>query len=179
MQYHKSLVLVCLLVLGMTLVLPGWVVAEETEVRAGYVDLELVLENYEPYVEARSEMEALSREFHEEMEGRRDEIEQRRAQLEEADMLGPQQQQQLGQQLMQKMQNFQLDVQSGQQRLESKQEELLAPVRDTVQNAVREVALENNFDIVHRYDLEDATVLWVSDRLEVSDQVIEKLRDME
>ncbi|MFP4687024.1 MAG: OmpH family outer membrane protein [bacterium] len=157
---------------------PAWA-EEPVALRTGYVDLELVLENYPAYVEAREELEELNVKFREEMEEKRSEIDEMRGKLEQSDMLGPRQQEQMRQELMQKMQQFQIEAQSGQERLEEKQEELLGPVREVVQQAVREVAADRELDIVHRYDLENATVLWVSEKMEISEQVMERLEERE
>jgi len=145
--------------------------------KAGYVDLELVLRNYDPYIEARSELEEMNEQFQEKMEKKKEEIEELRSNLQQSDMLGQRSKQKLQQELMQKGQEFQIEARSGQRRLEAKQEELLGPVRDVVQVAVGDVAAERDLDIVHRYDIENATVLWVSEELEISQQVIDKLEE--
>jgi Skp family chaperone for outer membrane proteins len=149
----------------------------KTGLKTGYVDLELVLRNFDAYIEARGELEALNEQFQEKMEKKKGEIEELRSKLQQSDMLGQRSKQQLQQELIQKGQQFQREVRAGQRRLETKQEELLGPVRDVVQVAVGEVALERDLDIVHRYDIENATVLWVSEEHEISEQVIDKLEE--
>lgn len=149
---------------------------QQGNLKVGYVNLNVILEEFEPYQEATQQLEDYRDDIQSEIDQNRSDINQLRQELQDSQYLSQEQRRQKQQQLRKKMQSFQQSRQRSQQMMRRKEQELLTPIRDKVREAVEITAEELEYDVVHRYGgRQPSTVLWVSPDVDFTDQVIERL----
>lgn len=148
--------------------------------RFGIVDSEYILKQMPDYSSAKQQLDQLSRTWEGEVQSLMQEAEALRKSYEAEKVL-----------LTEKMREKRLaaikakeeEAQNKQQtyfgpkgKLYTKRLELIKPIQDKVFNAIREVAQKRNLDAVFDKG-SDLIALYVSERVEISDQVIQKLKN--
>lgn len=171
-----------LLVCAIFLIQPAVLFAQKAgnqSLNVGYVNLDRVLQSYPPYHDAMDKLDQYRNDLQKEIASNRKEIEGLRKELQQGgQFLSKKAQQEKQQELRQRMQVFQQSRQRSQQMLEKKQQEILSPVQKQVQTAVKAVAENLNYDVIHRFGgQQSSTVLWVSPEVDLSDKVIEYLNN--
>jgi outer membrane protein len=145
----------------------------------GYVNLNRVLEAFEPYQEAMNDLEQFRSDIQEEIDQDRQSIGELRQQLQDSQYLSQEQRRQKQQQLRQRMQSYQQSRRRSQQMMQRRERQLLSPVRDSVQEAVKITGEDLDYDVIHRFGgRQPSTVMWVSPDVDITDQVIDRLDEV-
>lgn len=153
--------------------------ARKGDLKVGYVDLNAVLEEYQPYQKATERLEQFRDDIQSQIDEDRQRIEQLRSELQDGEFLSEDQQRQKQQQLQERMRSFQQSRQRSQQMMQRQEQQLLQPVRAKVREAVELTADELDYDVVHRFGgRQPSTVLWVSAEVDMTDEVIDRLSDV-
>lgn len=148
--------------------------------RFGIVDTELVLTKLPDYAQAQQQLDQLSRTWEGEIQALMSEADALRKAYEAEKVL-----------LTEEMRNERLaaikakedEAKQKQQlyfgakgKIYTKRQELIKPIQDKIYNAVQEVARRKNLDVV--FDKGSSLVtLYVSEKVDVSDEVLKKLED--
>lgn len=169
-MHKKALLLLIGLVFGISL----------QAQRFGIVDTELVLTKLPDYAQAQQQLDQLSRTWEGEIQALMSEADALRKAYEAEKVL-----------LTEEMRNERLaaikakedEAKQKQQlyfgakgKIYTKRQELIKPIQDKIYNAVQEVARRKNLDVV--FDKGSSLVtLYVSEKVDVSDEVLKKLED--
>lgn len=146
------------------------------DLEIGYVNLSRALESFEPYQKAQEELETYHEQLQEDISSREKELKQLR---EEMQFLSRSEQAQKRKEFMSKMQNFRARAKQSEQKMQKKQKELLEPVRNRVQEVVTEFGEEEGLDVIKQYDNQASDVLWVSAKVDVTGEIIDRLDKLE
>lgn len=146
--------------------------------RLAYVDTQKILSEIPEYAQAQNQINNLSANWAGEVEALRSEIDAlEKAYQAEKVLLTPKLQEEREQMIDAKRQEA-LDLQrkyfGPEGELFKKRKELIQPIQDQIYNAVQEVAKRKRYDMV--LDKSGAiTLLYVSDALDISGEVLEKM----
>jgi len=153
--------------------------ARQHDLKVGYVNLDRILQSFEPYRNAIEDLSEYRNKLQEQIATNRKEIQQLRKELEEGGQyLSQEAAEKKQQELRRRMQMFQQSRQKSQEMMNKREQEELAPVRRQVQIAVKSVAEENGYDVIHRFGGNQASsILWVASDVDLSDKVIERLEN--
>ena len=153
--------------------------ARQRDLKVGYVNLDRVLQSFEPYRKAIKELQDYRNKLQQEIASNQQEIQKLRQELEQGGQyLSEQAAQKKQQELRKRMQMYQQSRQKSQQMMNKREQEKLAPVRRQVQIAVKSVAEENGYDVIHRFGGEQSsTILWVDSDVDLSEKVIQRLNE--
>jgi outer membrane protein len=161
-------------------VAPGYLSAAPTDagnVKAAYVNMQRVLESDSSYQKAIQDLQQYRQDLKQRIQKQRQELQKMRKNLkEEGSLLSKQQRQKKQQQLAQRMRSLQQRAQQSQVQLQRKKQELLQPVLEKIDPVVREVAEEEGYNVIYSYgQSENPSVLWVSEKINITDKIIERL----
>lgn len=146
--------------------------------RFAIVDSEYVLTKIPSYAQARQQLDQLSAEWSGEVEALRSEVDALRTAYEAEKVLMTEE--------MKKEKLAEIDEKEKEARtlqrkyfgpegeVFKKRQELLRPIQDQVYNAVQDVARRRNLDVVFDKS-SDLITLYTSEKIDISDEVIEKL----
>lgn len=146
-------------------------------IRVGYIDMDYILENVPEYQEASSQLDAKVKKWKGEIEKKIGEIEEMKKQLQNERVL-------LTKELIEEREEEiayeEEQIFEYQQKrfgpggdLAIQKRQLIEPVQDQVFNAVQEISKNKKYDFVLRKS--EAGVLYVADRLDMSDQVLRSI----
>jgi len=174
--------LIGLAVAASLLVLPNVLTAAPTDannVKAAYVNMQRVLESDSSYQKAIQDLQQYRKDLKQRIQKQRQELQKMRKSLkEERTLLSDQQRMKKKQKLAQRMQSLQQRAQQSQVELQQKKQELLQPVLEKIDPVVREVAEEEGYNVIYSYgQSENPSVLWVSEQINITEQIIERLDD--
>lgn len=151
--------------------------ARENPLKVGYVDLEEVLKSDSQYQKARKKLERYKNNLKDRIDTQKQELSKLKKQLEEeSSLLSEQELKKKRQTFARKAKAFQQRARRGQMLIERKKKELLAPILERVEPAVQAVAKARDYDVVKRYGQSEDSVLWVSERVDLTDAVIERMK---
>lgn len=148
--------------------------------RFGIVDSEYIMSQIPDYGKAQQQLDQLSRTWESEIESLSSEADalQKAYEAEKVLLTEEMQEQRLAeiaekQEEAKKKQQLYFGVEG---KLYTKRQELIKPIQDKIYNAVQDVARRRNLDVVFDKGSELIT-LYVSEKVDISDEVIEKLED--
>lgn len=174
MRRYTTLMLV--VVVALSLLAPTSAVAQEEAAKVGYVDLEAVLESDSEYHEAMEELKSFKQDLQNRIDSEKEDLSRMKKTLqEESSLLSEQELQKKRQEFQRKMQRFQQRARRSKVLMQRKKQELLEPIIDRIEPAVRTVAKAQDYDVVRTFGKSDDSVLWVSDRVDLTEAVIRQL----
>ena len=158
------------------LLLSGTAFAKDQSI--AYIDMQYILKNLPQYEQANEQLTMLSKRWQKEIDA---------AQQEARVLLSNYQTEQIFLSDAMKQQREEEIVQKEQQVLElkrkyfgeegewyKKREALLKPIQDEIYNAIQDIANEKRYDVVKDRSA-DPSLIYMSSKLDISDQVLEKL----
>lgn len=170
-----SLAVVMLLGVGIRARTPA-IAARGDAVKVGYVDLEAVLESDSEYQKAKQKLKRYRNKLKDRIDSQKQELSKLKKQLEEeSSLLSKQELKKKRQTFMRKVKAFQQRAKRGQALIERKKQKLLAPILERVKPAVQAVAKARGYDVVRSYGQSEDSVLWVSERVDITRAVIERM----
>jgi len=138
-----------------SLLLVSLVAQAQRGIRVGYINMDYILENVPEYQEASSQLDSKVKKWKGEIEKKIGEIEEMKKQLQNE--IFEYQQKRFGPE--------------GDLAIQKRQ--LIEPIQDQVFNAVQEISKNKKYDVV--LTKKEAGVLYVADRLDMSDQVLRSI----
>ena len=106
----------------------------------GHVDAQAVMQSLPEFIKARGEIEALSKQYENDMKAMQDEIQRKSDEYDKSkSTMNATQQQEVETNLQQMIQKFQQAYQDNQQALQKAQQEKMQPVLNKVRNAIQNV----------------------------------------
>ena len=161
------------LVLVLFLAIPFFAFSQNTQIKLGHLDAQGLLLTMAKAEKIEATMEKLTEQHENEMKRMQDELTRKLAEYKQGeagwDETIKQNRAEELQTLDTKMQNY---FQTARRMLEQKQEELIAPLKDKLRKAIKEVGAENGF----LYIFEDAVLLFKSEQaIDVTPLVNKKL----
>lgn len=173
---RRCATLMLTVVMMLSLLAPTSALAQEGAAKVGYVDLEAVLESDSEYQEAMEELQSFKQDLQNRIDSQKEDLSRMKKTLqEESSLLSEQELQKKRQEFQRKMQRFQQRAQRSQVLMQRKKQELLEPIIDRIEPAVRTVAKARDYDVVRTFGQSDDSVLWVSDRVDLTEAVIRQL----
>lgn len=148
--------------------------------KTGYVDSEVILAQYPAAVKAQGDLDAMMKEWRSTLEGMRAEVQKLYADYQkQAESMTPDAQQKAQQNILQREREVQSYYQQkfGQPGGEvvTKQEELMAPVKDKIMTAIKAVAQDEGMTFV--FDKSgDILLLYADDAFDITYKVLDKLK---
>ena len=166
---HYSLVIAALL-------LCGTVFAKDQSI--AYVDLQYILHNLPQYESANDQLTLISKRWQKEIDALQEEVRVLTTNYQtEQIFLSEAMRKQREEEILSK-ENEVLELKrkyfGADGELYKKREALLKPIQDDIYNAIQELADENRYDIVKDRSA-DPSLLYMSNKLDISDQVLRKL----
>lgn len=151
--------------------------APAKNVKAAYVNMQKVLQSDSTYQEAMQDLQEYRRNLRKQIRQKRQELQKLQKELkQEGSLLSANQRKQKQQQLRRKMQSLQQRARRSQQMMQQKRQKLLKPVLKKIDPVVRSVADEQGYNVIYSYGQRDnPSVLWVSEELNITDDVIDRL----
>ena len=141
-----------------------------------YVDSEYILDNIPEYKEAQNQLDELSQEYQQEIEGKFAEIDKMYKAFQAEVVLMPDDVKKKKEQEIQAKEKEVKDLQN--QRfgkdgdLFAKREELIKPIQEKIYNAIEEISEEKNYAFV--FDKAGSlTMLYVNNKFDISDDVLD------
>jgi len=175
MKRWTAVIIALLALLATTAVTP--VRAENGSVKVAYVDLEEVLQSDSDYRRAMEELKQFKQDLQNRIDSEKQELSQMQETLkEESSLLSEQELQQKRQKFMRRMRAFRERAQRSQILMQRKKQELLAPIIDRIEPAVRAVARDRDYDVIRTFGQSNDSVLWVSERVDITDAVVRRLK---
>lgn len=155
----------------------GGVISSHAQ-KFGYIDSEYILRHMPEYAEAQKQLDALSEQWQQDIEGRQAEIEQLyKAYQSEQVLLTPEMRQKREQEIVEKEQSlrdFQRERFGFEGQLYEKRKELVKPIQDKIYKAVEEVAKDGLYAVIFDRTSE-LIMLYADERFDKSDDVLEML----
>ncbi|MEO0269331.1 MAG: OmpH family outer membrane protein [candidate division WOR-3 bacterium] len=154
---------------------PVFLFALETKI--GIVDLKRITENYEGMKEAKGDIERLVKEWEGELNKKRAKIDSLQR-LYEGEKPGLSPEARLKREkdlenLKREYQNFIKEIWGKDGRLEQKTKERIQPITEKIRKVIREIAQEENVDII--FDSSKDDILYAKDVIDLTDRVLERL----
>ncbi|GEM_PF-6850974 len=147
-----------------------------TDVREGYVDLEVALGEFGPYREAQQELT----DYQQELQAQIDEMEEQLEELQQSlQFRSPEGQREIQEQMQRLFQEYQTLIHESEARLDQREEELLEPVHQQVQVAVGNLGENFDLDVIKQFDGVGTDVLWVAPRVDFTEKLIDELQALE
>lgn len=168
-------------ILGIALILCGFVGTSQAQMKIGYIDSEQILNQYRPYLDAQKEFQRYEEELGREITKRSNELNQMKETFErQALLLSEKRKQEEQQAIIQKQQDLQRFVQEASDpqrgRLAQKTAELSEPIIRKVNEVISKVAEDEGFDFV----LNSAALAYAKDTHDLTSQILEALeKDLE
>jgi outer membrane protein len=150
-------------------------------IKAAYVNMERVLQSDSSYQTAIQDLQQYRRKLRQRIRTQRKELRKMRKNLkQQGSILSQDQRRKKQQQIMRQMRSLQQRAQQSQLQLQRKKQELLAPVLEKIDPVVREVAEQNGYNVIYSYGRsENPSVLWVSDTINITSKIIERLEQQD
>lgn len=160
-----------------SLFLVSLVAQAQRGIRVGYINMDYILENVPEYQEASSQLDSKVKKWKTEIEKKISEIEEMKKQLQNERVL-------LTKELIEEREEEityeEEQIFEYQQKrfgpggdLAIQKRQLIEPIQDQVFNSVQEISKNKKFDVVLRKS--EAGILYVADRLDISDQVLRSI----
>lgn len=150
-------------------------------ISAAYVDMGRVLQEDDNYQEAMQDLKNYRNNLQKRIKKQRKDLQKMRKDLkDQQSLLSKKQKQKRQQKIARKMQQLQQRAQRSKGLMQQKQQELLQPVLEKINPVVQNVAKEKGFNAVYSFGQRNNTsVLWVSQDLDITDAVIERLKNVD
>ncbi len=160
-----------------SLFLVSLVAQAQRGIRVGYINMDYILENVPEYQEASSQLDSKVKKWKSEIEKKISEIDEMKKQLQNERVL-------LTKELIEEREEEityeEEQIFEYQQKrfgpggdLAIQKRQLIEPIQDQVFNSVQEISKNKKFDVVLRKS--EAGILYVADRLDISDQVLRSI----
>ena len=162
-------------------ILAGWLI--NTPVMAqkfavAYIDMQYILKNLPQYETANEQLTMISKRWQKEIDAAQQELQILNSNYQtEQIFLSPEMKQKREDEILEK-ERYILELkrkyfgEGGEWY--KKRESLLKPIQEEIYNAVQEIAAEKRYDVVKDRSA-DPSLIYMSSRLDISDQVLEKL----
>ena len=138
----------------------------------GHVDAQAVMQSLPEFIKARGEIEALSKQYENDMKAMQDEIQRKSDEYDKSkSTMNATQQQEVETNLQQMIQKFQQAYQDNQQALQKAQQEKMVTIQEKVLAAVKKVGEAGGY--VYIVDTSAGVIPYISTQLstDVSDQI--------
>ena len=169
----KRILFLILVALGV--VLPN---VEAQKFAAAYLDMQYILKNLPQYETANEQLTMISKRWQKEIDAAQQELQILNSNYQtEQIFLSPEMKQKREDEILEK-ERYILELkrkyfgEGGEWY--KKRESLLKPIQEEIYNAVQEIAAEKRYDVVKDRSA-DPSLIYMSSRLDISDQVLEKL----
>ncbi|WP_299682357.1 OmpH family outer membrane protein [uncultured Dokdonia sp.] len=160
-----------------SLLLVSLVAQAQRGIRVGYINMDYILENVPEYQEASSQLDSKVKKWKSEIEKKIGEIEEMKKQLQNERVLLTKE---LIEEREEEISYEEEEIFEYQQKrfgpegdLAIQKRQLIEPIQDQVFNAVQEISKNKKYDVV--LTKKEAGVLYVADRLDMSDQVLRSI----
>ena len=129
----------------------------------GHVDAQAVMQSLPEFIKARGEIEALSKQYENDMKAMQDEIQRKSDEYDKSkSTMNATQQQEVETNLQQMIQKFQQAYQDNQQALQKAQQEKMQPIMNKIMTAIKNVGKDGGYV----YIMDISTVIpYISDTL--------------
>ena len=144
----------------------------------GHVDAQAVMQSLPEFIKARGEIEALSKQYENDMKAMQDEIQRKSDEYDKSkSTMNATQQQEVETNLQQMIQKFQQAYQDNQQALQKAQQEKMQPIMNKIMTAIKNVGKDGGY--VYIMDI-TAGIPYISETLskDVSAEVKAELNKM-
>lgn len=112
----------------------------------GHVDAQAVMQSLPEFIKARGEIEALSKQYENDMKAMQDEIQRKSDEYDKSkSTMNATQQQEVETNLQQMIQKFQQAYQDNQQALQKAQQEKMQPIMNKIMTAIRNVGKDGGY----------------------------------
>ena len=129
----------------------------------GHVDAQAVMQSLPEFIKARGEIEALSKQYENDMKAMQDEIQRKSDEYDKSkSTMNATQQQEVETNLQQMIQKFQQAYQDNQQALQKAQQEKMQPIMNKIMTAIKNVGKDGGY--VYSMDISTG-IPYISDTL--------------
>ncbi len=155
--------------------------AARAELKIGYIRSDYIFDKYEPYLEAQKQLDALQKEQYDQLEKMRTDLEKK---AQEADKQAMLMTDEIKRQKYEELNKQQQELQARYEQvvgdnglIMKKQQELLQPIIDRINEVIMRLARAEAYDYIF-----DATVsagspiLFAADKYDLSDRILEELK---
>lgn len=147
--------------------------------RFAYVNTEYVLKHIPEYQQAQEELDKIAKDWREEVERRKKEIEEMYKDYQaEQVLLSEEMKKKREQEIIdeeQAVQQFQKEKFGYEGELYQKRRELVKPIQDKVYNQVQQIAKKQSYDFIFDKSSGGLSMLYANDRYNVSDDVVKAM----
>ncbi len=149
------------------------------ELKVGFVDLQKAIEGTSTGKKARTELEKEFKAKKKELESKEKDLKKMTEDFEKKKLvLSEDVKRRKGAELQQEILKFRQMVQQSEQNIRKREQELTRPIVEKLQKAVKEVAKEKKVTMVLNQNRNFQTVLWASDEVDLTSDVIKKYEKM-
>lgn len=151
----------------------------QAELKVGYVDLQKAIEGTSTGKKARAELEKEFKAKKKELEKKEKDLKKMTEDFEKKKLvLSEDVKRRKGAELQQEIMKFRQMVQQSEQNIRKREQELTRPIVEKLQKAVKEVATDKKVTMVLNQNRNFRTVLWASDEVDLTSDVIKKYEKM-
>jgi outer membrane protein len=147
------------------------------EIKIGYVDSQRILSTYPPAVDAQKELEGESAKWGQELQKMNQEFKKLQEQLDQQSLLLSEEKKrersQELQNLAMKIQQYQNEKWGEQGEFFSRREELLKPVFDQINEAIKKVGEDEDYDYI--FDTVAGNILHAKEKYDLTDRILDEL----
>jgi len=154
-----------------------WVWAD----KIGYVDSDRIMSSYAPVKEAQTNFDNFAMEWQQELQQLEQELQEMQANYEAQElMLSDAKKQEKRAEINQKYQAYQqrkADIWGTGGLADQKNEALLAPILETINDVIQQIGNEGNYTII--FDAPTSGIVFANESIDVTDQVLDELNKLE
>jgi outer membrane protein len=165
----SSIAMVVLFLLGMN--------AYSADMKIGYIDSQRILATFPPAVDAQKELEAESAKWGQELQKMNEEFRTLQEQLDQQSLLLSEEKKRERAQELQnlalKIQQYQNEKWGEQGEFFKRREELLTPVFDQINEAIKKVGYDDDYDFI--FDVVSGNILHAKEKYDLTDRILDEL----
>ncbi len=167
-----SLTTLTMLILGLFL---SPMAAVGAEIKVGYVDVQRAIEETSTGKKAKKELEKEVSEKQKDLEKKKADIQKMQEDLEKKkSVLSEEVRQRKAAELQEEFMKYQQLVGQTEMNIRKREQELTKPIVDKLKTAIEKVAKDKKLDMILHQSEKFQTVLWASDQLDLTDEVIKQ-----
>ncbi len=153
--------------------------ADASNIKAAYVNMQKVLQSDTSFRSAMEQVQQYRNKLRKKIQGQGKKLQKMQENLkEQGSILSKNQRKKKLQTLQRKKRALQQRVRKSQRMVQQKKQELLAPVLEKINPVLARVARQGGYDVVYSYGRDsNQSVLWVSDSVDITNQVIQRLKE--
>lgn len=151
--------------------------AHFAETKIGYIDSQRILSTYPPAVDAQKELEGESSKWGQELQKMNEEFQMLQEQLDQQSLLLSEEKKRERAQELQnlalKIQQYQNEKWGEQGEFFKRREELLKPVFDQINEAIKKVGYDEDYDYI--FDTVSGNILHAKEKYDLTDRILDEL----